>query len=76
MLWFVVDLYHRQRYFFICGCKRIVTKRGVKNRRQSFERRESATVSLSPVSGSVSGNQASNPSGLSCAGSDGFHPIF
>jgi hypothetical protein len=20
ILWFVVDLYHRERYFFICGC--------------------------------------------------------
>jgi hypothetical protein len=26
MLWFVVDTYHRQRYFFICGFKRIVMK--------------------------------------------------
>jgi hypothetical protein len=25
ILWFVVDLYHRQRYFFICGCKPTVT---------------------------------------------------
>ena len=22
MLWFAVDMPHRQRYFFICGCKR------------------------------------------------------
>jgi hypothetical protein len=26
MLWFVVDTYHGQRYFFICGCKLTVTK--------------------------------------------------
>jgi hypothetical protein len=26
MLWFVVDTYHGQRYFFICGLKRIVTR--------------------------------------------------
>jgi hypothetical protein len=26
MLWFVVDTYHRQRYFFICGFKQTVTK--------------------------------------------------
>ena len=26
ILWFVVDLHHRQRYFFICGCNRIVTR--------------------------------------------------
>ena len=25
MLWFAVDMPHRQRYFFICGCKRGVT---------------------------------------------------
>ena len=25
ILWFVVDLYHGQRYFFICGCKGTVT---------------------------------------------------
>ncbi len=30
MLWFVVDLYHRQRYFFICGYKRIVNTPGVR----------------------------------------------
>ena len=24
MLWFVVDMHHRQRYFFICGFKQIV----------------------------------------------------
>jgi hypothetical protein len=24
ILWFVVDMYHRQRYFFICGCNRTV----------------------------------------------------
>lgn len=28
ILWFAVDLYHRQRYFFICGCKRTTTKDG------------------------------------------------
>jgi len=26
ILWFLVDMHHRERYFFICGCKRIVTK--------------------------------------------------
>jgi len=26
MLWFVVDTHHGQRYFFICGCNRTVTK--------------------------------------------------
>jgi hypothetical protein len=26
MLWFVVDTYHGQRYFFICGFKRIVMR--------------------------------------------------
>jgi hypothetical protein len=30
MLWFVVDIHHRQRYFFICGLKRTVTCLGVK----------------------------------------------
>ncbi len=30
MLWFVVDLYHRQRYFFICGCNWIVTNPDIK----------------------------------------------
>jgi hypothetical protein len=25
MLWFVVDMYHRQRYFSICGFKQTVT---------------------------------------------------
>jgi hypothetical protein len=26
MLWFVVDTYHGQRYFFICGCNRTVMR--------------------------------------------------
>jgi hypothetical protein len=26
MLWFVLDTYHGQRYFFICGCNRTVMK--------------------------------------------------
>jgi len=25
ILWFGVDMHHRERYFFICGCKQIVT---------------------------------------------------
>jgi len=33
ILWFAVDMHHRQRYFFICGCKRIVTLPGLRNRR-------------------------------------------
>jgi hypothetical protein len=35
MLWFVVDTHHGQRYFFICGCKRTVTK----DRRESSDSR-------------------------------------
>jgi hypothetical protein len=26
ILWFCVDTHHRQRYFFICGCKQTVKK--------------------------------------------------
>jgi len=37
ILWFVVDMHHRERYFFICGCKLIVTKSGVKSRREVAE---------------------------------------
>jgi hypothetical protein len=33
ILWFVVDMHHRQRYFFICGCKQIVTLQGLRDRR-------------------------------------------
>jgi hypothetical protein len=32
ILWFVVDMHNRQGYFFICGCKQIVTKPGVTSR--------------------------------------------
>jgi hypothetical protein len=28
-------MHHRQRYFFICGLKQIVTKPGVKSRREA-----------------------------------------
>jgi hypothetical protein len=34
ILWFVVDMYHRERYFFICGLKRIVMNSGVTTRRE------------------------------------------
>jgi hypothetical protein len=44
ILWFVVDMYHRERYFFICGCKQAVTKAGVKSRRQAVEKRQFALV--------------------------------
>jgi hypothetical protein len=38
ILWFVVDMHHRQRYFFICGCKRIVTLPALKDRRSRSAR--------------------------------------
>jgi hypothetical protein len=47
ILWFVVDMHHRQRYFFICDCKRIVTKLGVKSRRKVAEEVESRANSIS-----------------------------
>jgi hypothetical protein len=37
MLWFVVDMYHRQRYFFICGFKQIVTNLSVRTRLEAAE---------------------------------------
>jgi hypothetical protein len=42
ILWFVVDIHNRERYFFICGCKRIVTNSGLMSLRQSAQRRELA----------------------------------
>jgi hypothetical protein len=44
ILWFFVDRHHRERYFFICGCKQIVTKPGAKSRREVAERRELAVI--------------------------------
>jgi hypothetical protein len=42
MLWFLVDIPHGQRYFFICGCKQTVKKKGairaIPEFRCSFER--------------------------------------
>jgi hypothetical protein len=32
ILWFVVDMYHRERYFFICGPKQNVVKSGLRSR--------------------------------------------
>jgi hypothetical protein len=46
ILWFVLDFYHRERYFFICGCNQIEMKTGVKSRRQTAERRELAVISI------------------------------
>jgi len=48
ILWFVVDMHHRQRYFFICDCKQIVTKPGVKSRREVAEKKKAAVFSISP----------------------------
>jgi hypothetical protein len=46
ILWFVVDMHHRQRYFFICDCKQIVTMPGVKSRRKVAEEEESRGNSI------------------------------
>jgi hypothetical protein len=48
ILWFVVDMHHRQRYFFICDCKQIVTKPGVNCRREVAEKKKAAVISISP----------------------------
>ena len=45
ILWFVVDLYHRERYFFICDLNQIVMNLGVKSRLEVAERREFAVTS-------------------------------
>jgi len=42
ILWFVVDIHNRERYFFICGCKWIVANPGVRSLRRSAQRREHA----------------------------------
>jgi len=42
ILWFLVDIHNRERYFFICGCKRIVTNPGFRSLRQFAQRRELA----------------------------------
>jgi len=46
ILWFVVDLYHRERYFFICDLTQIVKKPGVKSRRGVAKGRDFAETSL------------------------------
>jgi len=48
ILWFLVDTYHRERYFFICGCKQIVKNSGRKTRREAAQRREVAVNFKSP----------------------------
>jgi hypothetical protein len=50
MLWFAVDLHHRQRYFFIYGCERTVKKTQRKGSQSNpFEGRDiSAYLSLAP----------------------------
>jgi hypothetical protein len=51
ILWFCVDTHHRERYFFICGCKQTVNKSGVTCRRAGVEysRRRSNPSNLFPV---------------------------
>jgi hypothetical protein len=49
ILWFVVDMYHRQRYFFICGCKQTVTFPAVKTRWGAAEKFEFCSNFTSPL---------------------------
>jgi hypothetical protein len=49
ILWFVVDMYHRQRYFFICGCKQTVTFPAVKTRWGAAEKSEFCSNFTSPL---------------------------
>jgi hypothetical protein len=44
ILWFAVDIYHRQRYFSICGFKQTVTCFNVRASRKAPERREVAVL--------------------------------
>jgi hypothetical protein len=46
-------MYHRERYFFICGCKQIVMKGGATSRRRSLREENSQQFHI-PVSGSLS----------------------
>ena len=50
MLWFALDLHHRQRYFSICGCKRIVMFPGVKYPAGSLPTEENSRYSFDPHS--------------------------
>src|SRR5215472_17886457 len=74
MLWFAVDSYHRQRYFFICGGERTVTRA-----------RRDVTAGLPPIKtnpGHVT-NPVSiavwqffiQPSGQICAVGLAFYPL-
>jgi hypothetical protein len=49
ILWFVLDMYHRQRYFFICGCNQTVTFPAVKDRRGAAEKSEFCSNFTSPL---------------------------
>jgi hypothetical protein len=59
--WFVVDLYHRQRYFFICDLNQIVKKPDVKSRRRAVERREFLAVPSFRIAFFVKGSICSCP---------------
>jgi hypothetical protein len=49
ILWFFLDKHNRERYFFICGSKRIGSNSGVKFHRKAAERRELALLFQSPI---------------------------
>jgi hypothetical protein len=42
ILWFIVDIHHGERYFFICGFKQTVTNAGLISHRETAERRKLA----------------------------------
>jgi len=50
ILWFLVDIYYRERYFFICGCNRNVKKPSAKTLCQAVENKTTRCLMKPPVS--------------------------
>jgi hypothetical protein len=81
ILWFVVDMHHRQRYFFICGCNRTVTKkrpRGAQKRAATSPKTRGVfyprflfvfkTLQAVPFSGAEAGSRLLSPNFASWRG--------
>jgi hypothetical protein len=75
ILWFVVDLYHRQRYFFICGCNETATNPARRTAGRPL-REETSRLFHSPVSRSLSEDSPFTLSGCYTPDQAEYSPLY
>ena len=76
MLWFALDLHHRQRYFSICGCKRTVMKRGVKYPAEVRRQKRVCGIVSTPIPVRAKTIRFDLPDPASCRMETASYPFF